>query len=352
MNQEDENKILDDFTLPRGCGSVMYIAANKNVPYRARKFSHNDEKGNPRYIIIGSYRTRGEAVKALLDNINKSTLDLKRSQMTFIEIYDIWYKGAAQNLSPETKRVYRNIFRKCAPLHNKVYANISMPEMQEIIVKETSAVVQTRIKSLLSKLDNVADSLDIITKHRSSFVVAAKPHLEHPRTPFTDEEVYRLIEHQNDPYMYVVLILLYTGFRSGELMDIKKTDVDMEKLIIRGGKKTPAGERRIIPIHPRIQCFISQLMEEPGEYLIKSKRGLKQNRVAFDKNFKSAISPYCEREHIPHECRHSFRTRLDSMGANRVCMDLLMGHEPINAGERTYSHKTPEKLREATMLLW
>ena len=50
-------------------------------------------------------------------------------------------------------------------------------------------------------------------------------------------------------------------------------------------------------------------------------------------------------QHVPHECRHTFRSRLDSAGANRVCIDRLMGHKSGNTGERVYTHKTIEELR-------
>ena len=288
----------------------------------------------------------------MLDNINKSPIDFNNAKKTFAEIYTIWYEGEAQLMSTETQRVYRGIYRKCIALHNRMYVDITATDMQRIISDNSSPVVQTRLKVLLSKLDNIADSLDIIVKRRSRFTKALTPHPVNPRVPLTDEEVYTLVEHRDDPFMYTVLLLLYTSFRSGELMNVKKSNVDLNNLIIYGGSKTPAGKGRAVPIHPQIEGIVRQLMAEHGEYLIKSKTGKKQYMEAFEENFRSTTAPYCERPHIPHECRHSFRTRLDTMCANRVCIDLLMGHQPANPGERVYCHKTPDQLREAILLLW
>lgn len=50
-------------------------------------------------------------------------------------------------------------------------------------------------------------------------------------------------------------------------------------------------------------------------------------------------------DHTPHECRHTFRSRLDSAGANKVCIDRLMGHKSKGTGERVYTHKNIEELR-------
>lgn len=352
MKEQNEYAFYEEVKLPRGSGSVIYVSLNKNRPYCARKFKCNDDKGNPRYYILGSFKTRGEAVKCLLDNINKSNIDFNTTRKTFAEIYIIWCEGEAQLLSSETQRVYRGIYKKCAILHNRIYSDITAPDMQKLIVANSSPVVQTRLKVLLSKLDNVADSLDIITKQRSKFITALKPHPVKPRVPFTDKEVYALLEHRNDPYMYIVLLLLYTGFRSGELLNIKKSDVNMIDLVIFGGSKTHAGKGRVIPIHPQIEGIVRQLMVGYGDYLIKSKTGKQQYIKALAENFKTATAPYCERPHIPHECRHTFRTRLDRMRANLVCIDRLMGHQPANLGERVYCHMTTEQLRETILLLW
>lgn len=55
--------------------------------------------------------------------------------------------------------------------------------------------------------------------------------------------------------------------------------------------------------------------------------------------------------HTLHECRHTFSSRLDSHGANKVCIDLLMGHKSKDTGERVYTHKTIEELKGAICLL-
>ena len=49
--------------------------------------------------------------------------------------------------------------------------------------------------------------------------------------------------------------------------------------------------------------------------------------------------------HTPHETRHTFRSLLDSAGANKVCIDRLMGHNSKETDERVYTHKNIEELR-------
>lgn len=52
-----------------------------------------------------------------------------------------------------------------------------------------------------------------------------------------------------------------------------------------------------------------------------------------------------EMQHTPHECRHTFRSRLDSAGANKVCIDRIMGHKSKGTGERVYTHKNIDELK-------
>lgn len=74
--------------------------------------------------------------------------------------------------------------------------------------------------------------------------------------------------------------------------------------------------------------------------------------VKLEEVFKKVSSLYCDRMHIPHECRHTLQTRLDAMHADRICINKIMGHKPEIVSDRIYSHRTLEELRAAIMLLW
>ena len=44
-------------------------------------------------------------------------------------------------------------------------------------------------------------------------------------------------------------------------------------------------------------------------------------------------------------------TQLDSAGANRKCIDLLMGHVSKDTGNRVYNHKTLDELKATVELI-
>ena len=60
---------------------------------------------------------------------------------------------------------------------------------------------------------------------------------------------------------------------------------------------------------------------------------------------------FLSKHRTPHECRHTFETKLDSAGANRKCIDLLMGHVSKDTGNRVYNHKTLDELKATVELI-
>ena len=56
-------------------------------------------------------------------------------------------------------------------------------------------------------------------------------------------------------------------------------------------------------------------------------------------------------DHHLHECRHTFITRMDDAGANRVCIDLIVGHKSSHVGMSVYTHKTQQQLMDNILLL-
>ena len=351
-NQKTTGTIsLENITLPRGAGYVVKIKRNTQRPYCARRYVYTDSKGNAHSKDIGYYKTRSEAILALLEHIPLSASDLQRADITFAEVYDRWYAQAQSQLKPESLRVYRTSYKKCARLYNRIYASISAQDMQRVITSESSATSQRRIRDLFAKMDLMADSMDIIQKRRSDFLVVKKHYPIEQRVPLTEKEIEQLWAHSDDPDVQIALILIYTAFRSHEACLLLKENVNLKDMTIAGGEKTEAGTMRIVPVHPRIQPLIMSRLSGPAKYLLTAPRGGKMYMSRLEERFRHVTALYCDRPHIPHECRHTMQTRLDAAHADRICINKIMGHKPANVADRVYSHRTVEDLRAAILLL-
>ena len=207
---------------------------------------------------------------------------------------------------------------------------------------------QGAIKNLFGHLDRFALELDLVSRCYSNLTTSA-PIPETSKMPFSDDEIKRLWEMQDNEWVDSVLVFLYTGFRISELLDIRIENVDLEAGTIKGGTKTKAGKDRLVPAHSCIACFIQKRVSEGGEYLFTHNGKRVSTRQYYA--FWNAIMDKAGMSHTPHDCRHTFRSKLDSAGANKVCIDLIMGHKSKDVGERVYTHKTVQELKNAIELL-
>ena len=152
--------------------------------------------------------------------------------------------------------------------------------------------------------------------------------------------------------MDTILIMIYTGFRVGELFNIRREDVDVQNMTIRGGSKTEAGKNRLVPVHEKIQKYVMDYYLQDKEYLISdADTGKKFNYHMYRNQYFDKIMDMLDMEHLPHDCRHTFATRLSNYGANSTCIKKLIGHSSYTTTEKIYTHKDVAQLRRAISTL-
>lgn len=333
---------------PNGYGSVVKLSGNRRKPFWVRKTVGWNEKGHPKYETIGYYTSREEGMIALAE-YNKNPWDVDGSKATFAEIYEMWKEKKASKLNVSTQKLMQTAYKWAKPVWNMKYKDIKSFHMQDCIdLCDKSNSLKSAIKNLFGHLDKFALEIDLIQKPYSQLLQAV-PTTESSKQPFTDDEINRLWEHKDDPWVDSILMFLYTGFRISELIGMKCEDINLEERTFTGGTKTAAGKGRIVPIHSRIYPLVEKRYNEGNKYLLswKGKQvGTDNYRVYWKK-----IMDKLEMDHTPHECRHTFRSRLDSANANKRCIDLMMGHKSKDVGERVYTHKTLDELKEAIELM-
>lgn len=333
---------------PNGYGSVVKLSGNRRRPFAVRKTAGWNEKGQPIYISLGYTATREEGM-IMLAEYNKNPYSLDHYNITAEELYKLWFTSENGKMSTSLRNAMSAAWQHCAPVYKLCYKDIKSHHMQSCIDScPLSYSTKSSIKNLFNHLDKFALELDIITKCRSA-LITSPPVPETSRVPFTEEEIDALWSASGDEWADTVLIFIYTGLRISELLDMKCSDVNLKENILTGGTKTAAGKNRVVPIHPRILPFIKARVESGGEYLINV-NGKKCTKSKYYTIWNKIMASH-RMEHTPHECRHTFRSRMDSAGANKRCIDLIMGHKSKDVGERVYTHKTLEELHQAVELL-
>lgn len=338
--------------LPNNYGSVTKLSGSRRRPYIVKKVKGWKENGQPIYAIVGYAVTREEGL-ALLAAYNADPWDVDKAKITLNQLFELWKTTKLPKLGRSLGAGLKSSYKHITDLSEKPYRTIKAFEMQKCIDDcERSPSTQATIKNLWRHLDRFALELDIPTKSYSSLLTAESiPPTS--RVPFSKDEIKTLWEHQADPWIDTVLILIYSGWRITEFVNLTRDDIDLVEGTMRGGIKTDAGKNRIVPIHSKIRPLIEHRFAEGEYYLVPGKhrgRGKQCIPQTYRTHFYEALTAL-GMSHTPHECRHTFETLLDAAGANRRCIDLMMGHVSKDTGNRVYNHKTLDDLREAIELI-
>lgn len=323
---------------PNRYGTVTKLSGNRRKPWIVKEGVSGKQKP------IGYAATREEGL-IMLANYNNDPWDIETDKITFQELYELWLEKRAAKLGKANQTSLKAAYKHCSKLKNLKYKQIKSYQMQDCIDScGCGYSTQGAIKNLFGHLDRFAMELDIVSKCYSD-LLTSEPIPETSKEIFTNEEVSRLWENEKLEWVDSVLFFLYTGFRISEMIDLKTSSVDLKIQTIIGGTKTAAGKNRVIPIHSKIQHIFQKRVKQSKSGYLFEHNGKKLNQNQYRLTFWAKIMERLEMQHTPHECRHTFRSRLDSAGANKVCIDRIMGHKSKGTGERIYTHKNMEELK-------
>ena len=340
---------------PNGYGSVVKLSGRLRRPYAVRKTIGYDDRAYPIYQTIGYYATRTEAMMALAE-YNASPYDVELSKATFKKLYELWSKENYPKMKSNAIRIYKAAYKHSEPLYDLQYSEIRKLHFQRCIDACSRGVAtKGNMKLLYSQLDKFAYDQDIIKKAYSSNLSIGEAKQSTKHTLITDSEVQALWKLQGKPYVDDTLFMLYTGCRMSEMLQMKCANVDLDNKTMIGGLKTKYGIDRIIPIHEKLLPIVKAHLSE-NEYLFNYQRNSAlsepENALAtlWATHWKQAMREYGF-NHLTHDCRHTFISKLDAAGANRVSIDRIVGHSSKTIGEKVYTHKTIEDLHNAVALL-
>ena len=323
---------------PNGFGTVTKLSGSRRKPWVVKEGKSGRQKP------IGYTATREEGL-ILLAQYNTNPWDIEADKITLGELYALWLEKRAGKLGLSNQRSLKSAYNQhCSKLENMRYKQIKAYQMQDTIDSSGCGYsTQGTIKNLWGHLDRFAIELDIISKRCSDLLTSA-PIPESSKTVFTDEEVSRLWENQHLPWADSILFFLYTGFRISEMIHLQIPNVDLQSQTMIGGIKTEAGKNRLIPIHSKIFNLVQSRAEQSKNGYLFEYEGKKISLTKY-REIWAGLMHTLQMHHTPHECRHTFRSWLDTAGANKVCIDRLMGHKSKGTGERVYTHKNIEELR-------
>lgn len=353
--------------LPNGFGGISKLPGNRRNPYRARVTvlckTNDDGVLQQKYKTIGYFATKEDALIAL-SNYHKNPYEID-SKITFAEVYDKWASKKFDEISRSNVNGYKASYKLCSDIYNIKFADLKLMHLQGVVDSaDRNYPTLKKLKVLFNQLFDYAVQNEIIgkDKHIVEYVNIGKAQKSDKHYRFTNSEIETLwLWADKNEYVQVILMLIYSGVRPGELFNVKKSSVDLnEKSFYISKGKNDNAERKV-PIHDRTYPFFQYWMQKnDSEYLITQLNGL---NIRFDTNHGQYTESYWKpllldmgileykndngktKEHSPDDTRHTFTTMWKEKRLDEAMRRKIQGHSGKGIGEIVYTHFEFEALR-------
>ena len=170
----------------------------------------------------------------------------------------------------------------------------------------------------------------------------------------SEEEVERLL---NSPDLNIQIerrdkamieVLYATGIRISELTNLKLTDLDINRSVLKVFGK--GSKERLVPFGEKaaesLNLYLTDRKDLKSKEIFLSNRGTKISRSAFWQRIKIYIKRANLKISIsPHTLRHAFATHLLNRGADLRSVQILLGHSDLSTTQ-IYTHIAKQRLGE------
>jgi site-specific recombinase XerD len=166
------------------------------------------------------------------------------------------------------------------------------------------------------------------------------------------EEAMRLIQAARNLFHQAMLMTLYScGLRRSELCQLKVSNVDSQRMMIRI-EQGKGGVDREVPLSPKLLVVLRRYWRwmRPKTYLFPGmENGWRADKPITSKMVYAAVQFAAKRagieKHIsPHTLRHSYATHQLEAGVELKTLQVLLGHEDL-ATTSLYLHLSKKHLQ-------
>lgn len=333
-----------------GTGTIQKVKNKKlRKPFKAIVvIGYNPENGCPRRKVVGYFAKASEANEALI-NYAKNKNNYELSKLTFKDVYNKWWEEHSKKIQSNTLRNYKSSYNAhLYKLNDRVFSELKTLELQDFFNNIISPTAQKIAKAILKEVYKYAMKYEIVDKDYSNLIDLKKIVKKVERKIFTQDEIKTLFL-SNDRTAKAICVLIYTGMRISEFLNLTKDDIENNFIKVRISK-TNAGIRNI-PIHKKIKPVIDEFLENNSPFLYPNKKGHLLGYMTFNFQFNKVLEKLGLQRHTIHDTRHTFASLLNSAGANDVAITSIIGHTDIKTTKGIYTHKELEELTETIDLI-
>ena len=219
--------------------------------------------------------------------------------------------------------------------------------MQDIMDSKPGYATRSNIKNLCNQLSAYAVDNDIILKNYAANLDPGQTDApQNPHKVIPVDIMRKLVRYTNQELADVFAVMLYTGARIDEVLQIKSANVHLDEQYMIGGNKTGAGKERTIPIADHIVPIIKRRLMDGGKNLFSYHTG---KRISYDALRYHLVKFNSENETDvqSHDCRHTFVTAMDKLGVKKALYQKIVGHKGTDVTDSVYTHYSVEEMLEA-----
>jgi integrase len=329
-----------------GFGSIICLdktGKKRRKPYAVR-ITTGWKDGRQQRKYLGYYKSEKEALMALAE-YHKNGVDLDLTKLTLNEVYDRWIERVdKKGLSESRMRTHLMARKRFEQLGNKRIKDIKTPHLQDWLdgldMKPGSKGI---VRTTLVQLYSYAVTNDIVQRNYAQGLEINEK-TESTGKVFTPDEIEILWKHTNDADVQKILILIYTGMRVGEMLDIHKDNIHLDEGYMIGGNKTEAGKDRIIPLHDKIKPFVKEQLGD-NKWLTTNAHGEKLSYTTMRRNYVKVMKQF-GMDHKVHDTRKTAVSIMHSSGIPMETVRMIVGHSGKGVTEKVYLFKDAHELVE------
>lgn len=327
---------------PNGYGCVKHLSGSRRNPFA---FVVTDRG---KQIVKGYFPTKMDALACQVEYWNTHGRT-RLSEITLEELYAEWLPAHRPYVSESTVRSYQSAYGHLYPLYGMPIKEIKYKHMQASMdaMGGLSYASKKKVRNLLSLLWAYARKMDYTSNDYTGLLRIGKNRPVNPHHTISRRKVNTLWKMVDAPGIDIILILIYTGMRNGELRALLKSDVNRRQKYIRIRQSKTAAGVRIIPIHSRIWPLIEKRLHFSGGHLFCDANGKPYTYSRLARLFVRIMKLVHGEKHKLHDTRHTCATWLDDAEVNDNAKKMILGHARNDVTNGVYTHKTLRQLRKA-----
>jgi integrase len=343
--------------LPNGYGSVYKLSGNRRKPWAVRITTSRTEEADGtthwKYKYLGYYETQSEALIALA-NFNSNPYDMDANKITFAEVFDKWSSEHYPKISKSNVNGYNASYKLCATLYDMRFNDIKKSHLQNVIdTCGKNYPTLRKLSILFTVMYKFALENDLASKDYSKYIDISQYKDRNPnkrnRTPFSRVEIETVWKWKDtNEYISIILMLIYSGVRISELLNLKKENVNLsEHWFDVIASKTEAGVRKV-PIADKVLPFFEYWYNKNDcEYLLSAPNGEHFTYRNYYDSYWMPLIDQMNTKHTPHDTRHTCISLLTAAGVDDKIIKKIVGHKGQSVTETVYTHFEIQQLIDA-----